>query len=118
MTPVCETTGANVLFGGCEQCTAASANCGAGICQQSMTPAQDDICINCVPLLSCPAGDNCGTVPDGFKMLLHHAPGAFAGYGMMRSSIMKDGALDLKTKELIFTLLDTVLGAAAGAKPA
>ena len=29
---------------------------------------------------------------------------------------MKNGALDLKTKELIFALLDTVIGASDGAK--
>ncbi len=57
-----------------------------------------------------------GSVPDGFKLLLEHAPAAFAGYGLIRSSIMKEGALDLKTKELIFTLLDTVIGATDGAK--
>ena len=57
-----------------------------------------------------------GSVPDGFKILLDHAPGAFAGYGLMRSSLMKDAALDLKTKELIFALLDVVIGAKDGAK--
>ena len=57
-----------------------------------------------------------GSVPDSFKLLLEHAPGAFAGYGLMRSAIMRDGALDLKTKELIFALLDTVIGATDGAK--
>ena len=57
-----------------------------------------------------------GAVPDSFKLLLAHAPDAFAGYGLIRSSLMKDGALDLKTKELIFTLLDTVIGATEGAK--
>ena len=57
-----------------------------------------------------------GLIPEGFKLLLEHAPGAFAGYSLMRSSIMKEGALDLKTKELIFALLDTVIGAHEGAK--
>ena len=57
-----------------------------------------------------------GAVPDSFKLLLEHAPAAFAGYGLMRSGLMKEGALDLKTKELIFTLLDTVIGATDGAK--
>ena len=45
-----------------------------------------------------------GSVPDSFKLLLEHAPAAFAGYGMIRSDLMKNGALDLKTKELIFAL--------------
>jgi alkylhydroperoxidase/carboxymuconolactone decarboxylase family protein YurZ len=52
-----------------------------------------------------------GRVPENFKLLAEHAPAAFAGYGMIRQSIMRDrdegGALDLKTKELIFALLDT-----------
>lgn len=57
-----------------------------------------------------------GSVPDGFKLLLEHSPATFAGYGLMRSNLMKDGALDLKTKELIFALLDTVIGETNGAK--
>ncbi|RDJ26753.1 hypothetical protein DWF00_00820 [Bosea caraganae] len=61
-----------------------------------------------------------GRVPDNFRLLAEHAPGAFAGYGLMRSAIMRDrdagGALDLKTKELIFALLDTLIGQTAGAK--
>ena len=57
-----------------------------------------------------------GSVPDSFKLLLEHAPAAFSGYGMIRSDLMKNGALDLKTKELIFALLDTVIGASDGAK--
>lgn len=57
-----------------------------------------------------------GSVPDSFKLLLEHAPAAFAGYGLIRAELMKDGALDLKTKELIFALLDTVIGATDGAK--
>ena len=57
-----------------------------------------------------------GGVPDGFKLLLEHAPAAFAGYGLMRQSVVKEGALDLKTKELIFTLIDVVIGETNGAK--
>lgn len=57
-----------------------------------------------------------GSVPDGFKLLLEHSPATFAGYGLMRANLMKDGALDLKTKELIFALLDTVIGETNGAK--
>jgi alkylhydroperoxidase/carboxymuconolactone decarboxylase family protein YurZ len=61
-----------------------------------------------------------GRVPENFKLLAEHAPGAFAGYGLMRSTIMRDreagGALDLKTKELIFALLDTLIGQKTGAK--
>ena len=47
-----------------------------------------------------------GRVPENFELLAQHAPEAFAGYGLMRSSVMRDrqdgGALELKTKELIF----------------
>ena len=61
-----------------------------------------------------------GRVPDDFTLLAEHAPGAFAGYGLMRDAIMRDkaagGAIDLKTKELIFALLDTLIGQTAGAK--
>src|SRR3954469_20936773 len=61
-----------------------------------------------------------GCVPDNFTLLAEHAPGAFAGYGLMRDAIMRDkaagGAIDLKTKELIFALLDTLIGQTTGAK--
>jgi alkylhydroperoxidase/carboxymuconolactone decarboxylase family protein YurZ len=61
-----------------------------------------------------------GRVPDNFVLLAEHAPGAFAGYGLMRDAIMRDkgtgGAIDLKTKELIFALLDTLIGQTTGAK--
>ncbi len=61
-----------------------------------------------------------GRVPDNFKLLADHAPGAFAGYGLIRNAVMRDkadgGALDLKTKELIFALLDTLIGQTNGAK--
>lgn len=61
-----------------------------------------------------------GRVPDQFSLLHQHAPSAFAGYGLMRSGLMRgkdDGAaLDMKTKEFIFALLDVLAGNAAGAK--
>ncbi len=61
-----------------------------------------------------------GRVPDNFSLLSEHAPGAFAGYGLIRAAIMRDrdegGALDLKTKELVFALLDTLIGQKNGAK--
>jgi alkylhydroperoxidase/carboxymuconolactone decarboxylase family protein YurZ len=61
-----------------------------------------------------------GRVPDNFELLAQHAPGAFAGYGLMRDYVMQDrpdgGALELKTKELIFALLDTLAGQTRGAK--
>jgi alkylhydroperoxidase/carboxymuconolactone decarboxylase family protein YurZ len=61
-----------------------------------------------------------GRLPDNFRLMAEHAPGAFAGYGLMRSHVMRDraegGALDLKTKELIFALLDALAGQTNGAK--
>ena len=64
-TSVCETTSSNVLFGGCEACTATSASCSGGTCVQSTTPAMDDICSNCTPATTCPAGFTCGTTSNG-----------------------------------------------------
>lgn len=61
-----------------------------------------------------------GRLPPNFALMAEHAPGAFAGYGLMRSFVMRGredgGALDLKTKELIFALLDTLAGQATGAR--
>jgi alkylhydroperoxidase/carboxymuconolactone decarboxylase family protein YurZ len=60
-----------------------------------------------------------GRVPDNFQLLNRYAPGAFAGYGLMRAALMRGpedgGALDMKTKELLFALLDTLAGAKTGA---
>ncbi|HYF07261.1 MAG TPA: hypothetical protein VD970_06540 [Acetobacteraceae bacterium] len=60
-----------------------------------------------------------GAVPESFRVLQRHAPAAFAGYGLMRAALMQDrpaAALDLKTKELIFCLLDVIVGQTRGAK--
>ena len=61
-----------------------------------------------------------GRLPDTFALLLRHAPGAFAGYGLLREAVMRGpeqgGALPMKTKELIFVLLDVLVGAVDGAK--
>ncbi|MBN8891355.1 MAG: hypothetical protein ABT00_07505 [Bordetella sp. SCN 68-11] len=61
-----------------------------------------------------------GRVPDQFALLNQYAPSAFAGYGLMRAGLMKDraqgGALELKTKELVFALLDTLAGNLNGAR--
>jgi alkylhydroperoxidase/carboxymuconolactone decarboxylase family protein YurZ len=60
-----------------------------------------------------------GRVPENFELLAQHAPGVFARYGLMRRSVMRDrpdGALELKTKELIFAMLDTLAGQTRGAK--
>ncbi len=59
-------------------------------------------------------------IPPNFALMAELAPGAFAGYGLMRDFVMRDthqgGALDLKTKELVFALLDTLAGQTGGAK--
>lgn len=61
-----------------------------------------------------------GRVPEKLALLAEHAPGAFAGYGLMRDQVMREagagGALDLKTKELIFCLLDCLIGQTEAAK--
>ncbi len=61
-----------------------------------------------------------GRVPENFQLLAQHAPGAFAGYGLMRDFVMRDrsdgGSLDLRTKELVFALLDTLAGQTRGAR--
>ena len=59
-----------------------------------------------------------GSFPERFRLLYAHAPGAFAGYGLLRSTLMQnppDGALDVKTKELTFTVLSTLHGDKYGA---
>ncbi|GGJ00381.1 hypothetical protein [Neoroseomonas lacus] len=54
-------------------------------------------------------------MPDGFRPLLTHAPGTFAGYGLPREAAMgapnTGGALDLNIKDLALTLLDVQGGA-------
>lgn len=61
-----------------------------------------------------------GRVPENFRLMAAHAPGAFAGYALMRDWVMRDtqegAALDLRTKELIFALLDTLAGQVTGAR--
>jgi alkylhydroperoxidase/carboxymuconolactone decarboxylase family protein YurZ len=61
-----------------------------------------------------------GAVPDGFALLRAHAPEAFAGYGLMRAFATRapqaGGALDRKTSELVFALLDVLIGDVEGAK--
>ena len=61
-----------------------------------------------------------GRVPDSLNLLAEQAPAAFAGYGLMRDGVMREptagGALDLKTKELVFALLDALVGQTEAAK--
>jgi len=59
-----------------------------------------------------------GQFPDRFQLLHKYAPGTFGGYGLMRSELMCEppaGALDMRTKELMFTGLSTLHGDRFGA---
>ena len=61
-----------------------------------------------------------GRIPDQFALLNQYAPSAFAGYGLIRSGLMRGpengGHLDIRTKELVFALLDTLHGDVKGAR--
>ena len=61
-----------------------------------------------------------GEVPPNFRLMVEHMPAAFAGYGLTRAALMREpaerGALDLRTKELVFCLLDVLVGQTHGAK--
>ncbi|MEQ9811829.1 MAG: carboxymuconolactone decarboxylase family protein [Azospirillaceae bacterium] len=63
--------------------------------------------------------DLLGELPGPIASLETHAPQALAGYMRTRDFIYTDvdeGGLDLKTKELIYVVLDTATGNLAGAK--
>lgn len=60
-----------------------------------------------------------GWVPPFVEMFAKHAPGPLEGYMVMRRAVMEDppkGALPRKTKEMLFSILDSVTGEANGAK--
>jgi alkylhydroperoxidase/carboxymuconolactone decarboxylase family protein YurZ len=60
-----------------------------------------------------------GNVPEPIRALIDHAPGYFEGYIKMREHIYREGdgtGLDLKTKELIYVVLDIVGGNYEGAE--
>ncbi|GGF86713.1 hypothetical protein GCM10007301_53280 [Azorhizobium oxalatiphilum] len=82
--------------------------------------SKDDVVKAASEVAAASFGRTFGEVPVNFALMAEHAPGAFAGYGLMRDAIMRDrdagGALDLKTKELIFCVLDTLIGQTEGAK--
>lgn len=63
--------------------------------------------------------DLLGNLPEPIRCLDEHAPEAVAGYMRTRDFIYAGpdtGGLDLKTKELIYVVLDTATGNLAGAK--
>ena len=60
-----------------------------------------------------------GNVPEPIRAMIDYAPDAFLGYLKMREAIYRtppQGALDMKTKELVYVLLDVVTGNLDGAK--
>jgi alkylhydroperoxidase/carboxymuconolactone decarboxylase family protein YurZ len=61
-----------------------------------------------------------GNMPGAIRAMAEYAPDAFRGYTVMREYIYREpkdgGALDLKTKELLYVILDVVCGNLPGAK--
>jgi alkylhydroperoxidase/carboxymuconolactone decarboxylase family protein YurZ len=63
--------------------------------------------------------DTLGNVPEAIRAMMEYAPEAFVGYLEMRKAIYRnppEGALDLKSKELLYVILDVVTGNLDGAK--
>lgn len=61
-----------------------------------------------------------GNLPEPIRAMMEHAPDQFVGYLRFREAVYRpqsEGAhLDLKTKELLYTVLDVVTGNLDGAK--
>ena len=60
-----------------------------------------------------------GNIPEPIRAMADYAPEALIGYTRTRSYLMRrppEGALDMRTKELVYVLLDVVTGNLAGAK--
>ncbi|HYF20341.1 MAG TPA: carboxymuconolactone decarboxylase family protein [Ramlibacter sp.] len=61
-----------------------------------------------------------GNLPEPIRAMMEHCPDQFVGYLRFREGVYRpqsDGAhLDLKTKELLYTVLDVVTGNLDGAK--
>lgn len=61
-----------------------------------------------------------GNLPEPIRAMMEHAPDAFVGYLRFREAVYRDqaagGHLPLKTREMIYTLLDIVTGNLDGAK--
>ena len=59
-------------------------------------------------------------LPGQFAIMLKHAPWIFGGYALMRAELMREkaegGALDIKTKSMIFVLLCIMADDSANAK--
>ncbi len=60
-----------------------------------------------------------GNIPEPIRAMRDYAPEALIGYTQTRKYLMRrppEGALDLRTKELVYVLLDVVTGNLSGAK--
>ena len=60
-----------------------------------------------------------GNIPEPIRAMADYAPEALLGYTRTRKYLMcrpPEGALDMRTKELVYVLLDVVTGNLAGAK--
>jgi len=59
-----------------------------------------------------------GNIPEPIRAMMQYLPEHFAGYLDFREAVYQEGPghLDLKTKELLYTLLDIVTGNLEGAK--
>jgi alkylhydroperoxidase/carboxymuconolactone decarboxylase family protein YurZ len=60
-----------------------------------------------------------GWVPPFVRVFARYTPGSLDGYLTMRRAVMKEppqGALPKKTKEMLFSILDSVTGEADGAR--
>ena len=60
-----------------------------------------------------------GNIPEPIRAMADYAPDALVGYTHTRRYLMRrppEGALDMRTKELVYVLLDVVTGNLSGAK--
>ncbi len=60
-----------------------------------------------------------GNIPEPIRAMRDYAPEALVGYTRTRKYLMRrppEGALDMRTKELVYVLLDVVTGNLSGAK--
>ena len=61
-----------------------------------------------------------GNLPEPIRAMMEHVPDQFVGYLRFREGVYRPqsegGRLDLKTKELLYTVLDVVTGNLEGAK--
>ncbi len=63
--------------------------------------------------------DTTGYLPESVRVLSEHAPHVVDGYLVLREyvhAVPPEGHLDVKTRELLFTVLDVVAGHVEGAK--